>query len=67
MIDKSAVAIATQYSCAEMDILPLGKPSQQGHVPSPRFGHTFTSVGGGKLLLFGGAIGGAFYSSFYKF
>ncbi|KAK1938511.1 putative kelch repeat domain containing/Serine/threonine protein phosphatase protein [Babesia divergens] len=31
--------------------------SLQGDIPQARFGHTTTSVGGGKVLLFGGAIG----------
>ncbi|XP_953085.1 serine/threonine phosphatase, putative [Theileria annulata] len=30
---------------------------QQGDVPPPRFGHTTTSVGSGKVVLFGGAVG----------
>ncbi|EAN31775.1 Calcineurin-like phosphoesterase family protein [Theileria parva strain Muguga] len=30
---------------------------QQGDVPPPRFGHTSTSVGSGKVVLFGGAVG----------
>ncbi|UKK02679.2 serine/threonine protein phosphatase [Theileria orientalis] len=31
--------------------------SQQGDVPPPRFGHTSTPVGAGKVVLFGGAVG----------